>query len=309
MVKTTSSYIIRNYQDQDADQIASFDLLSMLAYRYNGDYIPENIFCAVTVDGIILASAHLAPDQSWGLIEDNSKPLDFEFKLQMDVVTNDNEEVTVPQEAIDDLLNTVVARARAIRNQFPGKKVTLRHTIASDDIEEIDFYLSNGFITKQNHLVMKRDLTETIPHFPLLSNINIINWKMETNEEQEKYLRAEAAGDPFGICWSLNHLKWTKSGAEWDTFTAFDGNEVVGSVMTWGLGDKRSATENIFVLPDYRRQGIAKAIITEALIFLKEKGKTEATLGVFGDNKNAIALYQSLGYRMFYTSIEFGYDL
>ena len=306
-MRTRQSYIIRNYQDKDADQIASFDLISMLAYRYNGDYIPENIFCAVNSEGDILATAHLAPDQSWGLIEDSSNPLDFEFKLLMDIVIN--EEKTVSQDAVDDLLNTLLDRARAIRNEYPDKKVTLRHSIASNDMEEMDFYLSKGFITKQNHLVMKRDLTEPISYFPLPSNINVINWRMETIEEQEKYLQAEAAGDPFGVCWSLNHLKWTKSGAEWDTFTAFDGNEVVGSVMTWGLGEKRSATENIFVLPHYRKQGIAKAIITEALLFLKEKGKTEATLGVFGDNKNAIALYQSLGYRMYYTIIEFGYDL
>lgn len=306
-MKQTKSYIIRNYQDQDADQIASFDVISMLAYRYNGDYIPENIFCAVSFEGDILASAHLAPDQSWGLIEEDDKPIGFEFKLLMDIVIN--ESITVPQDAVDDLLNAVISRARTIRNRYPDKKVTLRHTIASDDIEEMDFYLAKGFITKQNHLVMKRDLTKHIPHFPLPNNIDVINWKMETNEEQVKYLRAEAEGDPFGICWSLNHLKWTKSGAEWDTFTAFDGNKVVGSVMTWGLGDKRSATENIFVLPDYRRKGIAKAIITEALLFLKENGKTEATLGVFGDNKNAIALYHSLGYRMFYTIIEFGYNL
>lgn len=307
MVKPTMSYIIRNYQDQDADQIGNFDFISMLAYRYNGDYTSENIFCAVSDEGDILASAHLAPDQSWELIQDKSKPKDFEFKLQIDLAIN--EKLIVPQDAVEELMNAVIDRAKTIRYQYPDKRVTIRHTISSDDLEEMDFYLSKGFIAKQNHLVMKRDLTEPIPHFPLPPNIKVINWKMETIEEQEKYLRAESAGDPFGICWSLNHLKWSKSGAEWDTFTAFDGNEVVGSVMTWGLGNRRSATENIFVLPDWRRQGIAKAIITEALVFLKKKGKTEATLGVFGDNKNAIALYQSLGYRMFYTIIEFGYDL
>lgn len=307
MVKPTMSYIIRNYQDQDADQIGNFDFISMLAYRYNGDYTSENIFCAVSEEGDILASAHLAPDQSWELIQDKSKPKDFEFKLQLDLAIN--EKIIVPQDAVEELMNAVIDRAKTIRYQYPNKRVTIRHTISSDDIEEMDFFLSKGFIAKQNHLVMKRDLTAPIPHFPLPPNIKVINWKMETIEEQEKYLRAESAGDPFGICWSLNHLKWTKSGAEWDTFTAFNGNEVVGSVMTWGLGNKRSATENIFVLPDWRRKGIAKAIITEALVFLKNKGKTEATLGVFGDNKNAIALYQSLGYRMFYTIIEFGYDL
>ncbi|WP_419715122.1 GNAT family N-acetyltransferase [Heyndrickxia oleronia] len=44
-----------------------------------------------------------------------------------------------------------------------------------------------------------------------------------------------------------------------------------------GIGKERSATENIFVLPEWRRKGIAKAVITEALKFLKNKGKSEAT--------------------------------
>lgn len=307
MERVKKPYLIRNYEEHDANQIAKFDFISMLAYRFNGDYTSDNIFCAVSEEGEVLASAHIAPDQSWALIEDTNKSLDFEFKLQMDLAINEN--MTVPQEAVEELTDSVMFRAKMIRNQYPNKKITLRHTISSDDIEEMDFYLSKGFIAKQNHLVMKRDLTEPIPQFPLPPNIKVMNWKMETQEEQEMYLRAEAAGDPNGICWSLNHLKWTKSGAEWDTFTAFDGNNVVGSVMTWGLGEERSATENIFVLPDWRRKGIAKALITEALTFLKEKGKSQATLGVFGDNRKAISLYQSLGYRMFYTIIEFGYDL
>lgn len=307
MERVKKPYSIRNYEEHDANQIAKFDFLSMLAYQYNGDYTSDNIFCAISEDGEVLATAHIAPDQSWGLIEDGNKSIDFEFKLQMDLAINEN--TTVPQEAVEELTDAVIFRAKMIRNQYPNKKVTLRHTISSDDIKEMDFYLSKGFITKQNHLVMKRDLTEPIPQFSLPPNINVINWKMETQKEQEKYLRAEAAGDPNGVCWSLNHLKWTKSGAEWDTFTAFDGNNVVGSVMTWGLGEERSATENIFVLPNWRRKGIASALISEALTFLKEKGKTEATLGVFGDNQEAISLYQSLGYRMYYTIIEFGYEL
>lgn len=307
MERVKKPYSIRNYEEHDANQIAKFDFISMLAYQYNGDYTSDNIFCAISEDGEVLATAHIAPDQSWGLIEDGNKSIDFEFKLQMDLAVN--EDTTVPQEAVEELTDAVIFRAKMIRNQYPNKKVTLRHTISSDDIKEMDFYLSKGFITKQNHLVMKRDLTKPIPQFSLPPNIKVINWKMETQEEQEMYLRAEAAGDPNGVCWSLNHLKWTKSGAEWDTFTAFDGNSVVGSVMTWGLGEERSATENIFVLPNWRRKGIAKALISEALTFLKEKGKTEATLGVFGDNQEAISLYQSLGYRMYYTIIEFGYEL
>jgi len=307
MGENEKNYIIRNYKDEDSSQIAEFDLISMLAYRYNGDYINENIFCAVGMNGEVLASAYIAPDQSWGLIEKEGNSEEFVFKLIIDITVNETKKV--PPSVTDDLMKAVMVRAKQISAKYPHKRITLSHTITSDNLEEIDFYLSNGFITKQNHLVMKKDLTEPIPKVLLSNHINIINWKMETEEELVGYLKAEADSDHMGVSWSLNHLKWTKSGAEWDTFTAFSGNQIVGSVMTWGLGEARSATENVFVLPQWRRMGVARAVMTEALIYLKEKGKTEATLGVLGNNCKAIALYQSLGYHMFYTNIEFGYDL
>ena len=43
---------------------------------------------------------------------------------------------------------------------------------------------------------MKRDLTEKLPVVKVPDNIKIVNWKMETLEEQLKYLQAEADGDP-----------------------------------------------------------------------------------------------------------------
>lgn len=53
----------------------------------------------------------------------------------------------------------------------------------------------------------------------------------------------------------------------------------------------------------------ANAFITEVLKYLKEKGKAMATLSTDGDNKPAINLYKSLGYRMYSVSIEFRYDV
>ena len=185
MERVKKPYLIRNFEEQDVNQIAKFDFISMLAYRYNGDYTSDNIFCAVSEEGEVFASAHIAPEQSWGLIEDPNKSLDFEFKLQMDLAINEN--TTVPKEAVNELMDAVMIRAKMIRSQYPNKKITLRHTIFSDDLEEMDFYLSKGFIAKENHLVMKRDLTEPIPSYPLPANIRVMNWKMESQEEQERY--------------------------------------------------------------------------------------------------------------------------
>lgn len=135
---------------------------------------------------------------------------------------------------------------------------------------------------------------------------------METAEEQMLYQQAESEageGDPHHEAWSLNRLRWYMKGAEWDTFTAFDGERPIGSVMTWGISPIRSATENIFVVSAWRRKGIAKYLITHALKFVKERGKTEATLGVYGDNKRAIALYKSLGYRLIFINMGYGLDV
>jgi ribosomal protein S18 acetylase RimI-like enzyme len=307
MQEQLNTYKIRNYLENDADEIGSFDFMAMLAYRYNGDYQHENIFCAVDLEGHILGVGHLVPDQTWFLHEKHDKPVDFVYKLNLDLTINHNRRGS--ERVLDDLLTSLVNRAKQLRAEYPTKKISISHTIAADDLEEIDFYLSKGFVTLRNHLIMKRDLTDPIQEASLPENIHIINWKMKTQDEDEQYLKAEEAADPDGLSWSINTLRWTKAGAEWDTFTAFEGNQVIGSVMTWGLGGERSATESIFVLPEWRRKGIAKAVITEALKFLKKQEKTEATLGVFGDNAGAISLYKVLGYKMLSINIEFGFEI
>ena len=304
---TIKNYIIRNYQEKDADKIASFDFMAMLAYRYNKDYKPENIFCAVDSEENICGVAHLELDSTWHFIDDDSKPSNFVYSLNIDMSMNPSYEH--PEELGNELFQLIRDRARTLRNEYPHKKVKLSYTTASDELEELDYFLSKGFTTRRSHLVMKRDLTEELPEVTVPDKIKIVNWKMETLEEQQKYLQAEADGDPDSAPWSINRLQWTKNGSEWNTFTAFEDDKVVGSVMTWGLGETRSATENIFVLPEWRRKGIAKAVIVECLNYLKENGKTEATLGVFGENGRAIALYRSLGYKMLGVNLELGLDI
>jgi ribosomal protein S18 acetylase RimI-like enzyme len=57
---------------------------------------------------------------------------------------------------------------------------------------------------------------------------------------------------------------------------------------------------NIFLLyvdPNYRRQGIGKALMEYAQTWAKEQGYTQIGLQVFTNNQPAIDLYQQLGYQ------------
>ncbi len=299
-------YVIRNYSIDDADKIGNFDKVLELSYRYNGDFKSENIYCAANEEGDILGAGHLEPHDTWALITKEDMPSDYIYKLRLGISVN--LELEPPESVRDGLLEALLMRANELKKMHQGKKIRLIKYIASEDNAEIDYFLSKGFAAYSNNLVMKRDLTDEIPNVPNVEGINVINWKMATEEEKKQYLEADAKSNS-GVCWSMNQLTWYSFGPEWDTFTAFSENKVIGSTMTWMITDERSATENIFVIPEWRKKGVAKLVITEALKFLKNKGKKIATLCVFGDNKPAIALYKSLGYKMYFTNIEFGFDL
>ncbi len=86
---------------------------------------------------------------------------------------------------------------------------------------------------------------------------------------------------------------------------AWDGDEVVSSVLNYIDQDynmkfqrKRGWTENISTRREWRRRGIAKALIVRSMHMHKAKGMTEVGLGVDTNNlSGALNLYQSLGYK------------
>ena len=85
---------------------------------------------------------------------------------------------------------------------------------------------------------------------------------------------------------------------------AWHGDQVVGSVLNYIDHDynqkynkKRGMTEEITTHRDWRRKGIAGALIVRSMKMHKAKGMEEVALGVDTNNlTGALRLYQSLGY-------------
>ena len=77
-------------------------------------------------------------------------------------------------------------------------------------------------------------------------------------------------------------------------------------ITTKSLNRKRGWTEEISTRRQWRRKGIAKALIVRSMHMHKANGMTEVGLGVDTQNPNgALQLYQSLGYKKERTSINF----
>jgi|SRR5690554_896319 ribosomal protein S18 acetylase RimI-like enzyme len=87
---------------------------------------------------------------------------------------------------------------------------------------------------------------------------------------------------------------------------AWHGDQIVGQVLSFivpeeneAYGRKRGYTEAIAVRREYRRRGIASALIALSLRALKERGMEEAALGVHTENlTGAFQLYEKMGYRV-----------
>jgi ribosomal protein S18 acetylase RimI-like enzyme len=128
---------------------------------------------------------------------------------------------------------------------------------------------------------------------------------LDSDDALRNYNQAELAAFD-GVAWRLNHLQWMQGAAEMMNFCAFDGERLIGNTSTWRITDERSATENIFVTPDWQKKGVARSMIYTALAHLKQQGKTVASLGTSGTNAKAIRLYTELGYELMGFQLLFG---
>jgi mycothiol synthase len=85
---------------------------------------------------------------------------------------------------------------------------------------------------------------------------------------------------------------------------AWDGDKAVGNVLNYILygenekfNRKRGYTEGISVRRPWRRQGVARSLLTHSIKMFQEMGMDETCLGVDIQNTNgALELYHSLGY-------------
>lgn len=71
-----------------------------------------------------------------------------------------------------------------------------------------------------------------------------------------------------------------------------------GSTNTWTIG-------TVGVLPEFRRRGLARKLLTRTLDDIRQRGGTHIVLGVIDRNVPAYSLYRSLGFEHYSSQIEF----
>jgi mycothiol synthase len=164
-----------------------------------------------------------------------------------------------------------------------------------------------GYAPVRYAFKMHRDLSLPIPDLPLPAGIELRPAQPEHRRPIWEAQR-EAFQDHWGYApWPEENYQRFLGFPHFDLSLwriAWDGDQVVGTVLNY-INDeenklfsrRRGYTEDIAVRRPWRRRGLASALIARSLEALKERGMSEAALGVDAENRTgALRVYERLGY-------------
>jgi ribosomal protein S18 acetylase RimI-like enzyme len=150
-------------------------------------------------------------------------------------------------------------------------------------------------------------LTGALPDHPLPAGVEL----RPVTEDQHRAI-FDADDEAFRDHWGHREqdegdFQARFNGPDTDTSlwcVAWDGDEVVGSVQNYvyaeeneALGIARGWLDHVSVRRPWRGRGVAKALCAASFRLLRERGMTEAWLGVDAANPTgALALYEGLGF-------------
>jgi mycothiol synthase len=214
------------------------------------------------------------------------------------------------------LLSFNEERLREIAVQLKGsgelpKEATclLDNFVSNSETARMNLLERSGYIAVRYAFEMVRPDLENIPDLSLPPGVEI-----RPVEQGHLRLIWEASNEAFRDHWGYIPDPWEEfesflSSPDFDPNlwrVAWQDDQIAGMVLSFIdkdqneiYGRKRGYTENICVRRPWRRQGLAKALIASSFLALKERGMTEAGLGVDTQNTSgALHLYEFMGFRV-----------
>ena len=211
----------------------------------------------------------------------------------------------------------VVRRAIEVAAAWPGPEPhQLGSWVDSNVPGGIRLLESEGYRRTRYGFTMLRPLSEPIPDAPLPDGLEIRPvtpadhrriWDADTEAFRDHADAAARTEEDFERWFGMPNIDTNLWRVAWA------GDEVAGSVQTFiwpdeneQLGLNRGWLEHISVRRPWRKQGLATALIADAMRGLRDMGIDEAILGVDAKNPTgALQLYESLGFRRHRTGLSY----
>ncbi len=262
----------------------------------------ENVFCVFERDELT----------GYGVLIPSPAKIDSETDIPNKIwiyirVDPESRDINEIQEI---LYQRILEKSLQYSQRWKGRRTRMAISYPETRQEEILFFRQKGLTYFDALLQMNRDLSVPLPRFVLPDGVVLRRWPMETRKEKQQYISAEAVVFPHSPR-SVDEIEfYIGSWAGGTPVTAFDREGgIVGSMMAYWYGVRNGVTEDIFVMPGWRRRGIARCLLAEGINYLVENGVACAWLEVKESNTSAVRLYESLGYLVANRDEQLGMDI
>jgi len=209
---------------------------------------------------------------------------------------------------IDALLDRAEARAARIAGGHDTDRPRILDAFAPGADADLNAACeARGYAVVRRAYEMVRPDLQDIPQVPMPAGLEIRPVRPEHlraiwEADVEAFLDHWGASDGSETAWERFRADPVVDTALWRI--AWDGDEVAGQVRAYIDGETNARTgrltgwtENISVRRPWRRRGLARALLADSLRAVRDRGMTEAALGVdAGNETGALALYESLGF-------------
>lgn len=215
------------------------------------------------------------------------------------------------EQVFDSLYEIMYEKALVVKGHLPkGFGANLCVGNMADEKVNNALYEAKGFEPFRYMYWMTNKLNGDIP-VQSAEEAEIAFWKMESEQDEKTYLAWEEQIWPTAPL-SIDRLREYKKNELWTAITARIQGEPAGCLMCWKEWEDGAYTgmiEDVFVLPEYRNKGIARALLTHALHYCKENGLEYSSLAVTTSNASALSLYKSVGFEVKKEEIRYSLDL
>lgn len=299
------TYIIRNYHTQDFDKlvqmtveaqalgqteclISPLDLIESVSQPNHS--FKDNLFVAEST-GEMVGYADMRPEWNIGrvVLKWLTQPKHREGSLSA------------------MLLDRAISRTRELGI------MSIHANISQDSPMAQQLLTTMGFTFIRRFLELRLDLSKTL--LPEISKICPPCRPLRPGEEE---MLTQLQNRSFTGSWGYNPntvegiiygLHLPNSSPE-DIILAVDSDKAIGYCWTrvnfWKNKDTGEGTGRIYMLgvaPDYQGRGLGRQLLLAGLSYLKSKGLRDVELTVDSENKGACALYKSVGFSLWTSSL------
>ena len=206
-----------------------------------------------------------------------------------------------------ELLTYALRRARELKAKVAHVNIKQDNVVAKRVLSRLSFQVVRQF------LELRLSLAEV--HLPEVTHHNYTSRHLQPGEEDKlAQIQNRCFADTWGynpntpeeIAYSLNLSHCSPE----DVILVYERDKLIGYCWTMinreteaANGEKKGRIFMLGVDPDYRGKGIGKMALQAGLAYFKNKGVRVIELTVDSENKAALALYRSAGFKTWTSSL------